>query len=107
MAASPGPMYPPPYGASGYGYGVPPWEYERKKQIDRTKTGILLLLIGTLIGWLLIIGVIGSLLILIGAILVILGRRAFGPSHSRNVILSIVLFFVGARSPSSGLLSSS
>jgi len=71
------------------------WDAERRKQIDRTKTGILLLLIGTLISWLPIIGALGGLLVLIGAILVILGRKAFGPAHSRNVIVSILLVILG------------
>ena len=76
--------------------GLPsPWDAERRKQIDRTKTGVLLLLIGTLIGWLPFIGIIGFILVFVGAILVILGRKAFGPSHSRNVILSIVLVILG------------
>jgi hypothetical protein len=89
--------YPPPYAAppAAYGYGAGPWAYERTKQIDRTKTGVLLLLIGGLIQWVPFIGIVGSLLILIGAILVILGRKAFGPSHSRNVVLAIVFFFGG------------
>lgn len=82
--------YPPPFA-----YGPPPMEMERRKQIDRTKTGILLLLIGTLLSWIPIIQFIGFLLLLIGAILVILGRKAFGPAHSRNVIVSIILFVVG------------
>lgn len=84
---------PPPYGPPAYAYGPPPWEMERRKRIDRTKTGILLLLFGTLIGWIPVIGgLVGGLLLLIGAILVILGRKAFGRAHSRNVVLSIVLF---------------
>jgi len=53
------------------------------------------LLIGSLIGWIPIIGVVGGLLTLIGAILVILGRKAFGTVHRRNVVISIVLYFVG------------
>jgi len=76
--------------------GIPSaWDAERRKQIGRTKTGILLLLIGTLISWLPIIGALGGLLVLIGAILVILGRKAFGPAHSRNVIVSILLVILG------------
>lgn len=90
------PMYGPPTAPIPYAYGPPPWEMERRKQIDRTKTGILLLLVGTLIGWIpLIGGLIGGILLLIGAILVILGRKAFGRVHARNVVLSIVLFIVG------------
>ena len=94
---APGPVAPPAYmPPPGYGYAGM-WEAERARQVDRTKTGILLLLVGTLIGWIPFasIGLIGGLLLLIGAILVILGRKAFGPKHSRNVILSLVLFLVG------------
>lgn len=85
---------PPPYpsGAPGYPSFV---DQGRQKQIDRTKTGVLLLLVGSLLTWIPFIGLLGSLLILIGAILVILGRKAFGPAHARNVTLSIVLFFLG------------
>ncbi len=91
LAAAPGAPAP----AAPYPYYAPGYDYEHTKQIDRTKTGVLLLLIGTLINWLPVIGFIGSLLILIGAILVILGRKAFGAGHSRNVVIAIVMFFVG------------
>jgi len=84
------PMYP------GAMPGLPSaWDAERRKQIDRTKTGVLLILVGTLIGWLPYIGIIGFLLVFVGAILVILGRKAFGAAHSRNVIISIVLVILG------------
>ena len=84
------PMYP------GAMPGLPSaWDAERRRQIDRTKTGVLLILVGTLIGWLPYIGVIGFILIFVGAILVILGRKAFGAAHSRNVIISIVLVILG------------
>jgi len=84
------PMYP------GAMPGLPSaWDAERRKQIDRTKTGLLLMLVGGLISWIPIIGIVGGLLLFIGAILVILGRKAFGSTHARNVVLAIVLFFVG------------
>jgi hypothetical protein len=38
---------------------------------------------------------VGGLLALIGALLVILGREAFGREHSRNAILALIVFFVG------------
>src|SRR3989442_8477857 len=83
-------MYPPAMP------GLPSaWDAERRKQIDRTKTGLLLLLIGGLISWVPIVGIVGGLLLLIGAIFVILGRKAFGSTHARNVVIAIVLFFVG------------
>lgn len=103
--APPGASPPPVYsGAPGYavpGYAVPgyypsPVDYDRTRQIDRTKTGVLLLMIGALLGWIpLGISIIGGLLSFIGAILVILGRRAFGPKHSRNVVVAVVLFILG------------
>jgi len=87
--------YPPYPGYPPYAYGPPAWEAERRKQIDRTKAGILLLLIGALLSWIPYIGGIGGLFTLIGAILVIVGRKAFGTAHRRNVVVSIILFFVG------------
>ncbi len=95
FAAPPAAPYPASPGYSPYAYGPSPLEAERRKQINRTKTGVLILLIGSLIGWIPIIGALGGLLTLIGAILVILGRKAFGNIHRRNVVISIVLFFVG------------
>jgi hypothetical protein len=88
---------PPGYGQPlpPYGYYAPAVDYERTKRIDRTKTGILLILIGTLIYWIPLIGIIGYLLIFIGVILVILGRKAFGAAHARNAVLSVVIFIVG------------
>src|SRR5256886_6173561 len=84
------PMYP------GAMPGLPsPWDAERQKQIGRTKTGVLLLLIGTLIGWGPYIAIICFLLVFVGAILVILGRRAFGTAHARNVVVSIFLVILG------------
>lgn len=93
-APSAPPMYPP--ATPPYPMAAPPmWDAERTKQVGRTKTGVLLLLIGTLISWVPIIGPLGGLLVLIGAILVILGRKAFGAAHARNVVISVVVFFVG------------
>jgi hypothetical protein len=88
-------MYPP--GGPAYPMGAPSfWDAERTKERDRTKTGVLLLLVGALVGWLPFnIGLLGGLFSLIGAILVILGRKAFGAVHARNVVISIVLFFLG------------
>ncbi len=52
-------------------------------------------MIGTILGPVPIITFIGGILSLIGAILVILGRKAFGPEHSRNAIWSIIIYIVG------------
>lgn len=85
------PQQPPyPYGsAAGY------WEYHRQGKIDNTKTGLLLLVIGLALSWIPIIGALGGLIALIGALLVILGREAFGHEHARNTILALIVFFVG------------
>ena len=91
--AAPYVPYPPPYPYAGPYPGYPNYaDVERTKQIDHTKTGLLLLAIGFLIGWVPIIGGIGVILGFIGAILVILGRAAFGARHSTFVILSVVLY---------------
>jgi len=85
--------YGPPYPYAGPYPGYPAYaDVERTKQIDHTKTGLLLLAIGFLIGWIPYIGGIGILLGFIGAILVILGRTAFGTRHSMFVIVSVVLY---------------
>ena len=71
------------------------YEEARRRAIDRTKTGPLLLGIGFFMGWIPFVGVIGSPLEIVRAAMVIVGRHAFGPEHSRNVIQSIVIFIVG------------
>ena len=93
-APAPPPRFPPPPAVSA----VPPYypfDHLGRKEVDRTKTGILLLLVGALLGWIPFIGLIGLVLTLVGAILVILGRRVFGRAQARNVILSLVLFVGG------------
>ena len=70
---------------------------------------LVLLAIGALIAWLPLIGILGSLLVLVGAILVILGRHAFGPKHARNVGIAIALFvfgFLGALALAGAFVSS-
>ncbi len=88
----------PPTGAAGPQWGPPYGSMagmETRKEVDRTRLGVLLLLIGALIGWVPYVNFVAFILFLIGAILVILGRRAFGADHARNVMLSIVLFIAG------------
>lgn len=93
--AAPPPVYAAPPAYPPTGYYPSPVDYERARHVDRTKTGVLLLMVGALLSWLPFgIGLIGSLLSLIGAILVILGRRAFGPVHSRNVVVAVIVFIL-------------
>lgn len=83
-----------PPGSSAYP-AAPQIGYEEHRAIDRTKTGVALLAVGSALGWIPVISLFGGLLALIGAIFVILGRTAFGPAHSRNVVIAIVLYLVG------------
>jgi len=60
------------------------------------KWALLLALIGSLIYWIpFFLNIVGFVLFIVAAILAILGRKAFGSAHSRNVILSVVVFIVG------------
>src|SRR5437773_6610705 len=77
-----------------YGLTASYYATERTREIDRTKTGLLVISIGFFLSWVPILGMIGNLFQLVGAILVILGRNAFGPVHARNVIWSILTFVI-------------
>ncbi len=55
----------------------------------------MLLLIGILLTPVPYVDFVGDILILVGAILVIIGRNAFGPIHARNTIWSIIIFVIG------------
>src|SRR5256886_12435712 len=91
------PMYPAPGAYGGAMPGLPSaWDVGRRKQIDRTKTGLLLLLIGGLVSWIPIIGVLGGRLLLIGALLVILRRETVGSTHARHADLPTAPFLVGS-----------
>lgn len=68
---------------------------QRTREIGRTKTGLLLIMVGILLAPLPYVNYLGSLLAIVGAILVIIGRKAFGAAHSRNTIWSIVIYCLG------------
>ncbi len=90
------PPPPPPVGPVYPAVGAPlEMSYERRRAIDRTKTGIALLSIGAALGWIPVVSLLGDLLILIGAILVFLGLEPFGAAHERNVGIAVVLYIIG------------
>lgn len=86
-----------------------------------TKNGLLLILIGMILGIIgsivtgtyalvfsmdtitdiagylgvAVFGAVGSILMFVGAILLIIGRKEFGPKHQKNIIYAIVIFIVG------------
>lgn len=78
-----------------YAYTVAYYEAQRREQVDRTITGLLLIAIGFFLSWIPFINLIGGIIELVGAILVILGRKAFGTKHARNVFWSVIIFVVG------------
>ena len=78
-----------------YDYGTIMEMQQRTHDIDRTKAGLMLLVIGIILGPIPYVKFVGGILVLIGAILVIIGRKSFGPDHSRNTIWSAIVFVVG------------
>lgn len=83
----------------GFGFGSgtpsPAMSYEFRRNVDRARTGVVLLAAGVILALVPIIGILGSILSLVGAVLVILGRKPFGTAHARNVFIAILLFVVG------------
>ncbi len=74
-----------------------PVHWDDKKEVSRTKDGLLFLSLGAIVASvpLLGIGFVGEIIAVIGAILVILGRKAFGEKHSKYVLVSTVIYLVG------------
>ena len=95
LAPAPGAPFPSTQTGYSADYASAMAEHDKTQSINRTKTGLLLLIIGLLIGPIPFVGIIGVILDLIGAILVIIGRKPFGPAHSRNTIWSVVIYSVG------------
>lgn len=85
----------PAEGATSREQPVGYWaQTENRKRASRTKTGLLLLFIGTLLALVPFVGFVGGVLALIGAILVIAGRKAFGQRHANFVIAAVVIYIV-------------
>lgn len=65
-----------------------------EKEVERTSTGIMLLVVGFVLSWIPYILYLGALISFIGAILVIIGREAFGGNHGRNVVMAVVIYIL-------------
>lgn len=86
LVASPGSFAP----------GYPPTaKTERRDQIEKTKSGLILLLIGFLLSGFPYVLFVGFILIFVSIIFLLLGRAAFGSAHERNVTAALFLFLGG------------
>ncbi len=100
----PPPTYGPPvYGPPGYGYPgyggypgavIPDYAgMERRRQVDRTKYGVLVLALAMLVSLVPFFGTVclSIVLFLVGLILMAIGRKAFGGRHAAFVMGSVAL----------------
>ncbi len=74
------------------------WRADTSKAADRTRTGLLLLVIGAVLSAIPFISIVGALILLIAVILIYMGAVAFGEQHRMYVVWSIVtwiLIFIG------------
>lgn len=67
----------------------------RRSDIDKTKAGLLLAIVGVILGAVPFAPGIGLILVIIGTILILLGARPFGGSHSSYVKGSLALVILG------------
>lgn len=68
------------------------WDVDRDR--SGTSLGLMLMAIGIAVSWIPVILYIGSLLLIIGAILVILHRNGFGGSHGAFVISAFLIYIL-------------
>lgn len=69
--------------------------YERGNQVEQTEFGLALLVFGILLSPVPVIGSIGGLIVLVGIMMIIIGREPFGKAHSKFVIIGAMIFFAG------------
>lgn len=68
--------------------------YEEVRGRERTRTGLLLLVIGFVLAAIPFVNVVAVVLLIVAAILLLLGADAFGARHRSFVVASVVLFIV-------------
>src|SRR5436853_4924964 len=67
---------------------------DRNRMIDRTESGLLLLILAALLLWIPVIEIMGLIVGAIAVILLILGAQAFGWRHQMLVWTSVLLFIL-------------
>ncbi len=75
-------------------FGLYPSLDPNKARIERTKAGLLLLIIGVIIAAL-VASFFWAFVLLTGAVLIILGRGAFDKKHQSYAVWSVLLYIVG------------
>ncbi len=68
--------------------------FEDSTHLERTSTGLLLMIIGFVLEWIPDIDILGAIIGIIGAILVIMERKMFGHEHEKFVNISIALYVI-------------
>lgn len=69
-------------------------DYERQRGEERTRTGLILLIIGFVISAIPIVGAIGFILVIVAVILLLISAKALGSPHRSFVVWSIVSWFI-------------
>jgi hypothetical protein len=77
-------------------------EPKKSSSVYRTKTGLGLILLGTILGPIPAFALYAGWFEIAGVVLVFLGRRAFGPKHQRYVSWSFLLIVGGVVAESAG-----
>ncbi len=69
---------------------------ERRTSINRTRAGIVLLIIGQVMAIIPVVSLLSGFPFVAGAVLIFIGRKVFSKSHQSHVARSIVLLVLGA-----------
>jgi hypothetical protein len=72
-----------------------PTDFARRQDIDKTQTGLILLIIGVVLASVPYSNNVGQTLIVLGIVFAALGRSVFGYGHSRFVIAGLLFYFAG------------
>ncbi len=89
------PVYPGMVPTQPMDYALALMPSERRTSINRTRTGIVLLIIGQVMAIIPAISILAGFAFVAGAILIFIGRKVFSKTHQSYVTRSIVLLVLG------------
>ena len=98
------PVYPGMVPTKPMDYALALMHPERRTSVNRTRSGIVLLIIGLVMEIIAAIAILAGLALIAGAVLIFTGRKVFNKSHQRYVAWSIVLLVLGVLA-SSGIIA--